>query len=268
MDQTEKESSGSPQGAKSTQPNERALLRWRKRNSYYYKWLERIYKFVVRPGSRVLHVGCDCGDLLAAVEPSYGVGIDADADAIELAKKRFGRLSFYSMDPHELELDDKFDYVLICNSLGGWHDIQGVLERIVPLTKPSTRIVITYYNHLWEGILSLGSLLRIRKPNTYQNWLPAEDISNLLELSGFDVIRTASYLMMPKRIPPLTILCAAAVSLLQPHQSRGCPAPASAFTRRGLVGLGDSPMQKRAREYRRRHKANPPNGPRDGDYLR
>jgi len=214
MDQTEKESSGSPQGAKSTQPNERALLRWRKRNSYYYKWLERIYKFVVRPGSRVLHVGCDCGDLLAAVEPSYGVGIDADADAIELAKKRFGRLSFYSMDPHELELDDKFDYVLICNSLGGWHDIQGVLERIVPLTKPSTRIVITYYNHLWEGILSLGSLLRIRKPNTYQNWLPAEDISNLLELSGFDVIRTASYLMMPKRIPPLTILCNYFLSLL------------------------------------------------------
>jgi hypothetical protein len=56
-------------------PNEKRLLRWRKHNAYYYKWLNRIYKFVVRPNSRVLHVGCECGDLLAAVEPSYGVGI-------------------------------------------------------------------------------------------------------------------------------------------------------------------------------------------------
>ena len=61
------------------------LLNWRRRNSYYYGWLDRIYKFTVRPGSRVLHVGCECGDLLAAVTPSYGVGIDADEKAIELA---------------------------------------------------------------------------------------------------------------------------------------------------------------------------------------
>ena len=199
---------------KAKRPSEKALLRWRKRNSYYYKWLDRIYKFVVRPGSRVLHVGCDCGDLLAAVEPSYGVGIDADPGAVELAKKRFGHLNFYATDPHELELDEKFDYVLICNSLGAWHDIQEVMERIGPLTTQSTRIVITYYNHLWEGVLGIGSLLGIRKPNSYQNWLPAEDISNLLELSGFDVIRSSSYLMMPKRIPPLTSFCNYVLSLL------------------------------------------------------
>lgn len=193
---------------------EKELLRWRKRNSYYYGWLDEIYRFVVRPGSRVLHVGCECGDLLAAVEPSYGVGIDADADVIELAKKRFGHLNFHRMDPHELELDEKFDYVLICNSLGQWRDIQEVLEHIAPLTNQSTRIVITYYNHLWEGILSIGSLLGIRRPNTYQNWLPAGDISNLLELSGFDVIRNSSYLMMPKRLPPVTALCNYILSLL------------------------------------------------------
>ncbi|MFB0524214.1 MAG: glycosyltransferase, partial [Phycisphaerae bacterium] len=187
---------------------------WRKRNSYYYNWLDKIYRFVVKPNSRVLHVGCECGDLLAAVEPAYGVGIDEDPDAIELAKSRFGHLKFYAVDPHELHLNEKFDYVLICNSLGKWHDIQQVLERVRPLTKESTRIIITYYNYLWEGILSLGSLLRIRRPYSYQNWLPPEDIANLLELTDFDVIRTTSYLMMPKRIPPLTTLCNYFLSLL------------------------------------------------------
>jgi SAM-dependent methyltransferase len=178
-------------------PNATKLLRWRKRNKYYYNWLDRIYKFVVRPNSKVLHVGCECGDLLAAVEPSYGVGVDADLAAVELAKKRFPHLKFYAMDPHKLKLDDKFDYVLICNSLGRWHDIQEVLERVHPLTTESTRIVITYYNYLWEWILRIGSLLRIRRPQPYQNWLPPQDIANLLNLTNFDVIRTDSFLLMP-----------------------------------------------------------------------
>jgi len=188
--------------------------RWRRRNAYYYNWLDRIYKFAVRPASRVLHVGCECGDLLAAVEPSYGLGIDTDAELIELARKRFPHLTFRTADPHELELNEEFDYVLICNSLGRWHDIQQVLERIRPLTHQNTRIVITYYNHLWEGILRRGSWLGIRRPYSYQNWLPRQDIANLLKLSGFDVIRTDSYLMMPKRIPPLTTFCNYFLSLL------------------------------------------------------
>jgi len=191
-----------------------SLLRWRKRNAYYYKWLERVYKFVVRPNSRVLHIGCECGDLLAAVEPAYGVGIDVDLSAIELAKKRFRHLNFYAADPHQFQLDEKFDYVLICNSLGKWHDIQSVLERIRPVTTENTRIVITYYNYLWEEILRLGSRLKVRRPYAYQNWLPSQDIANLLELSNFDVIRSDSFLLMPKRIPPLTTFCNYILSLL------------------------------------------------------
>ena len=188
--------------------------RWRNRNSYYYRWLDQIYRFTVRPNSRVLHVGCECGDLLAAVEPSYGVGVDEDPEYIELAKKRFGHLKFVAADPHELDMDEKFDYVLICNSLGRWRDIQQVLERIRPLTHESTRIVITYYNHLWEAILGFGSLIRIRRPYPYQNWLPTQDIENLLELSDFDVIRSTSYVMLPKRIPPLTAFFNYFLSLL------------------------------------------------------
>jgi hypothetical protein len=196
-------------------PTEAAtLLRWRRRNSYYYKWLDKIYQFVVQPNRRVLHVGCECGDLLAAVKPAYGVGIDKDPQAIELAKSRFPHLNFYVADPHELHLKEKFDYVLICNSLGRWRDIQQVLERIRPATDENTRIVITYYNYLWEGILRLGSMLRMRQPYSYQNWLPSEDIVNLLKLTDFDVIWTDSFLLIPKRIPPLTTFCNYFLSLL------------------------------------------------------
>jgi SAM-dependent methyltransferase len=214
MVETENQNSHSFGANTTEQANEEVLLRWRRRNAYYYKWLERIYRSVVRPNSKVLHVGCECGDLLAAVNPSYGVGVDTDPDSIELARKRFGHLRFHVMDPHELDITGKFDYVLICNSLGHWHDIQKVLEKIHPLTEERTRIVITYYNYLWEGVLRLGTHLKIRQPHSYQNWLPPKDIENLLNLSDFDVIRSTSYLMMPKRIAPLTTFCNYFLSLL------------------------------------------------------
>jgi ubiquinone/menaquinone biosynthesis C-methylase UbiE len=158
-----------------TLQDENNLLKWRRHNSYYYQWLEKIYRFVVRPGSRVLHVGCECGDLLAAVKPGYGVGVDGDEKAIDLAKKRFPHLKFIAADPQEMNLDDSdcqgFDYVLICNSIGEWDDIQRVLERIYPYTNEQTRIVITYYNYLWEWVLRLGSYLGLRRPRRHRERL-------------------------------------------------------------------------------------------------
>jgi len=200
--------------AGSQKPDENGLLKWRRRNRYYYQWLEKIYRFVVRPGSRVLHVGCECGDLLAAVKPCYGVGVDSDEQAIALAKKRFPHLNFLAADPHELQLDEKFDYVLICNSLGDWRDIQRVLERIHPLTDERTRIVITYYNYLWEWAMRMGSALGARRPHRYQNWLPPADIANLLTLSNFDTIRTDSFVALPKRIWLISAFCNYVLSLL------------------------------------------------------
>ena len=195
------------EGSESEALHEQDLLKWRRRNAYYYRWLERIYQAAVRPGSRVLHVGCECGDLLAAVAPGYGVGIDPDERAIAVARHRFGHLRFEAADPHTFELTETFDYILICNSLGRWQDIQQVLERLRPATTEKTRIIITYYSYVWEYLLRLGSLAGLRRPCEYQNWLPPADIANLLYLTGYEVIRTGSHLLLPKRIPVLSTLC-------------------------------------------------------------
>lgn len=193
---------------------ENSPLKWRKKNPYYYKWLDKIFLSNVRSHSRVLHVGCECGDLLNTVNPSYGVGIDTDEQAIRIARSRFSYLRFEIQDPHELRLDESFDYVLISNSIGNWTDIQKVLENIRLLSHDDTRIIITYYSFLWEGLLRLGSQMKMRRPNLYQNWLPPEDIKNFLTLTDFDVIRSDSSMMMPKRIPLLSAFCNRFLSLL------------------------------------------------------
>lgn len=213
MAEENKENQQDDLGAKGGLDSESSLV-WRQRNSYYYDWLDKIYRFTVRPNSRVLHIGCESGELLAAVKPSYGVGVDSDGAAIELAKKRFSHFHFHKADLQEFELEEKFDYVLICNSLGQWQDIQKVFERILPMTTESTRIVIVYYNYLWEWILRLGSLFKMRRSHPYQNWLPPEDIKNLLKLSGFEVIRTDSSMLLPKEVPFLSTFFNYILSLL------------------------------------------------------
>jgi SAM-dependent methyltransferase len=193
---------------------EKTVEDWRKKNSYYYKWLDKTYAHNVRPGSRVLHVGCEAGDLLAAVRPAYGVGIDQDEKAIESAKRRFPEFRFEVRDPHAIALDETFDYILICNSIGTWSDIQQVLERLRPLTHDDTRIIVAYYSYLWEGLLRAGSRVGMRRPNSCQNWLPPEDIINFLHLSDYDTIRSESMMMMPKSIPLLSAFCNRVLSLL------------------------------------------------------
>ncbi|MGB8225515.1 MAG: glycosyltransferase [Sedimentisphaerales bacterium] len=191
-----------------------SILKWRKRNSYYYGWIEKIHKFIVRPNSRILHIGCETGDLLAGLNPSYGLGISASSENIELAKKRFPAIDFQVADPHKFKTNEKFDYIIICNSLGQWHDIQKVFENVRSAATAETRIIVTYYNYLWESVLRLGSFLRLRRPCKYQNWLAQSDIINLLNLADFDVIRQDSYVLLPKRIWPITSICNYLLSLL------------------------------------------------------
>ncbi len=189
-------------------------LKWRKRNAYYYRFLDAIHACNIRPGSRVLHVGCECGDMLDAVHPSFGMGIDPDESAIETATKRFPELHFNVQDLHAMQVEGKFDYILICNSIGSWSDIQRVFENIAENTHQDTRIIITYYNYLWAGLLQFGSFIGMRRPNHYQNWLPQEEIASLLSLADFETIRNESFLLVPKWIPLLSAFCNRFLSLL------------------------------------------------------
>src|SRR2546428_10318990 len=66
--------------------------RWRRRNRTYHRLLEQIYRFQIPEGARVLEIGSGSGDLLAALKPSVGVGIDVSGRMAGLARPRPSRL--------------------------------------------------------------------------------------------------------------------------------------------------------------------------------
>src|ERR1041384_8096067 len=60
---------------------------WIDRNRYYYELLNRLLRFLVEPEKRVLSVRCGTGNLLAAVRPIHGKGIDICHEIVEIARR-------------------------------------------------------------------------------------------------------------------------------------------------------------------------------------
>jgi hypothetical protein len=67
------------------------------------------------------------------------------------------------------------------------------------LCTPSTRIVISYYSHLWEPILKLAELLQLRYKQPKINYIATADFVNLMDLADFEVIRYEQRQVIPLR---------------------------------------------------------------------
>ena len=161
-------------------------------------------RFLVPQGKRVLELGCGRGDLLATLEPAYGVGVDFSPRTIAKAMERHPELHFVlgdSEDPEILApLDGPFDYVVIADTIGMFEDIDGTLSRVHDLCGPSTRIVISYYSQLWEPILKLAELFKLKSPQTLINYVATVDFLNLMDLADFEVISQHQRQLIPIRL--------------------------------------------------------------------
>lgn len=82
----------------------------------------------------------------------------------------------------------KFNGIILDNVIGDIPNLQTYFESIRKEINPNTRILISYHNSFWEPVLTLASKLGLRKKVGIQNWLTTEDIANILNLSGLEVI--------------------------------------------------------------------------------
>lgn len=171
---------------------------------FYHERLQRLYRFAIPEGMRVLELGCAEGDLLAAVKPSFGVGVDLSGAMIRRAKRKHPRLHFLQADAHALPLRCRFDYVILSDLVNDLWDVQRVLEEVLQISVPHTRLVINTYSRLWELPLKAARSCRLALPTLTQNWLTVEDMANLLELAGFEMIRHDEEILLPLYIPLLS----------------------------------------------------------------
>ena len=177
---------------------------WKKRNYYYHESIEAFFRFLVPENRKVLELGSGTGELLVALKPSYGVGIDISAGMTALAKDAFPNINFRqgnAEDPLTWDIKGTFDYIIMSDLVGHLEDIQKTLENLKDFCSTHTRIIVSYYNFLWEPVLKLAEFFNLKTPTNAGNWLSPEDIENLLLLSGFGTIKEERRLIFPKKVP-------------------------------------------------------------------
>lgn len=176
----------------------------RSRRRYYWNDIVAYANFYISPHQSVLELGCANGDTLAALNGGRKVGIDFSEAMLAVARQAHPHIEFHHMDAGAITLTETFDVVLISNSIGFFDDVQRVLEQVRRVCHPRTRILITYYNHLWEPLLWLAEGLGIKKATPPQNWLSTRDMENLLQLAGFEAFRKTRRLLLPVYVPLLS----------------------------------------------------------------
>jgi SAM-dependent methyltransferase len=174
---------------------------------YYHARLRQIYRNAIAPGQRVLELGCGRGDLLAAVEPTYGVGVDFSREMIVRAGQRHPQLHFVEGDAHALPLDEKFDVIVMADLVNDVWDVQGAFEQLRRVCTPRTRIVMNFFSRLWEAPLNLARRMGLAEPVMEQNWLAAQDVFDLLHLAGLEQIHKWEEILWPVRTPGVDVLC-------------------------------------------------------------
>lgn len=176
--------------------------RWAGLGGAYHRRLEDIFRFVVPPGKRILELGCGNGDLLAALKPSVGVGVDFSGEMIAHAGRAHPHLTFATLDADELgSLDGPFDIIILSDLVGDLWDVQRVLANLQRLCTPQSRIVINCYNRLWEPVLLATQALGLSRPRLLQNWLTRADLVNMLTLTDFEPVRMWEEVLLPLDIP-------------------------------------------------------------------
>ena len=212
----------------------------------YHRRLERIYSGLVLPGQRVLEIGCGQGNLLAAVRPSFGLGIDFSGGMVRRAARRYAgsAVRFVVADAHTLELDELFDVVILSDVVNDFWDVEAAFQRLGHVTHPHSRVILNFYSRLWEAPLDLARELGLAKPLLPQNWLTVDDVRNLLQLADFEVTRHWDEILLPLDLPPLDRLANRYLAHLWPfrvadltHFMIARPAPAPSGSVEPLVSV-------------------------------
>ena len=173
----------------------------------YHRRIRDVYRFLIPPDSRVLELGCAAGKILGGIDPKEGLGVDFSKEMIARAKSSYPELKFIHADVHKLStIKGPFDFIILSDLINDVWDVQTVLEEVLKLSTPKTRILLNVQSHLWELPLRMTMGLGLSIPKLPQNWFTRDDILNILNLTGFQVIHQWQEILLPLDIPVLNKL--------------------------------------------------------------
>jgi hypothetical protein len=94
--------------------------------------------------------------------------------------------------------DDQRQCAIVLNlCLDEQHDVQAVLESWNQTMRTEDRLYVVTYNRIWIPAIWFLELMGLRERPDTQNYIPWDQLENLLALSGFEVVRRTDALLFP-----------------------------------------------------------------------
>ena len=166
---------------------------------HYRALLAHYYNLFIPAGATVLEIGCGSGELLAQLRARRKVGIDLSSVQLAAARARLPEAEFHVQAGEDLALTEKFDCIILSDTLNLAADVQLLLEQLHQVTHADTRLILNYNSALWRPWFALGEFFRIRRPQPQSSWMNTGDVRNLLQLADWNPLLTQPRLLLPVR---------------------------------------------------------------------
>ena len=181
--------------------------------SYYYfedrKIDNALHMVKLRPGSSILEVGCNLGQMsFPLAEKNFNVvGFDLSTNAISLANRR---AEYYKIDNIRFEVQDaeqykghmeqSFDAVFSFSAFRYFPNPLKALQEAHRVLKNKGVIIIDFPNKYcpWFNIIKRAAFI---KPHIHDNLYSKDQIKTMMETVGFTNITFKTFLFSYKELP-------------------------------------------------------------------
>jgi len=172
-------------------------LKWTSKG--YRVMLAHYYGLQIPADATVLEIGCGSGELLKRLPAKRRVGIDLSEKQVEAARKKAPDCEFHVQAAESLELRERFDYIIISDTLNFAADVQQVLERLHSVSHPGTRLIVNYPSALWRPAYALARWMGLKAGAPQSNWLTTNDIRSLMGLADWGPLTKQARILCPIR---------------------------------------------------------------------
>jgi SAM-dependent methyltransferase len=167
----------------------------------YRDVLADYYNLLIPESASVLEIGCGAGDLLARLKVSNRTGVDLCENQTRLAKERIPEGNFYTQAGEDLCLPGQyFDYIIVSETVNLAADVQRLFEMLKSVARENTRLIVNLHSALWRPIIWTGTKMGLRNPQPESNWLSKDDVTALLHLTGWEVVRYEPRIVCPVKL--------------------------------------------------------------------
>jgi SAM-dependent methyltransferase len=167
----------------------------------YRRLLVGYYNRLIPADSSVLEIGCGDGELLRQLDASHKTGVDISAAQLARARNRIPDATFVQQPGEALDLRETFDTIIVSDTLNFAADVEQLFSRLLLVSRPSTRLIVNFHNNLWRPLFGLATWLGVRTAQPASSWLSRQDVSSLLSIAGWEVVKTQPRLLWPVRTP-------------------------------------------------------------------